>query len=520
MTVALSPTRSYGRTQRSSGRWKRTTLPLLLVAIATFGPVATILFPSGELPEATRLRASILWLLCLLPTWIYLCTPSRSRPPIPFLPLIGVSFALYHVLTAVLGVVNAADLTLQYAGAVQLDPLTDYEKPVDLLLLGWSALLLSYGMMSLARRHRPPETFGVRVPLSVGAMRRWGLRLLWGGLLAEGVRQAFSIPSVVSGLLTFMSSLALFGAALLAILATWRQLSARDRLALQIGFLLLVLVRIGSGSLASVLWALTTVLLAVWAAGGRLTLRWLLVLLVGLSTIVAFRGVAIDYRRQAWHREEELPVSGRSMLMVRLLATKIQTSGVQGALVDGFRAVVGRSANLDLLADVMRQTPAWIPYWGGQTYLSLVGIAVPRVLWPDKPTKVLGQDFGHRYRYLGNEDHATSVNLPFVVEFYANFGELGVIVGMFIVGMIYRLLERLVNNPGQHILTSVCALVLLVPLVNVESDFSLVFGGLLLNGAALWIVLQLIQRSSSHELRPRAQTAQSDPSSVGARALS
>jgi hypothetical protein len=131
-----------------------------------------------------------------------------------------------------------------------------------------------------------------------------------------------------------------------------------------------------------------------------------------------------------------------------------------------------------------------------------VGAFVPRVLWPDKPTKELGQAFGHRYGYIGANDLGTAINLPFLVEFYANFGIAGVILGMCLIGLIYYALQRAVNSPGQDTLHSLVGVVILVPLINIESDFSLGFGGLILNGAALWFVLRTIRRSGLASMRP------------------
>ncbi|MEP7087176.1 MAG: hypothetical protein ABI884_07565, partial [Gemmatimonadota bacterium] len=49
--------------------------------------------------------------------------------------------------------------------------------------------------------------------------------------------------------------------------------------------------------------------------------------------------------------------------------------------------------------------------------------------------------------------------------------------------------------------------VILVPLANIESDFSLGFGGLILNGAALWLVLRTIRRSGlRRDLQAAAST--------------
>jgi hypothetical protein len=161
---------------------------------------------------------------------------------------------------------------------------------------------------------------------------------------------------------------------------------------------------------------------------------------------------------------------------------------------------------MDLFADVVRRTPDQIPYWNGETYYSLIGLAIPRFLWPDKPMKQLGQAFGHRYGFLHWSNLSTSINFPFLVEFYANFGPPGVIFGMFIVGLIYRCLDVFVNRPGQSPLRSLIAVVLLLPLFLIESDFSLTFGGVPLNAVALWMVWKAVN-ASTRERRPASARA-------------
>jgi hypothetical protein len=187
------------------------------------------------------------------------------------------------------------------------------------------------------------------------------------------------------------------------------------------------------------------------------------------------------------------PVSSLSALAA--IRKKVDAVGLGPTLVHGAKTTFERSADMDLLADVVKRTPSEIPYWDGYTYRSLIGVAVPRLLWPDKPTKEIGQAFGHRYGYLNWNNLATSINLPFLIEFYLNFGFIGVLAGMAIVGATYRSLDELVNHPAQDLLTSLFGVIVLVPLLMLESDFSLTFGGLLLNGLALYIVSATIRNS-------------------------
>ena len=115
----------------------------------------------------------------------------------------------------------------------------------------------------------------------------------------------------------------------------------------------------------------------------------------------------------------------------------------------------------------------------GETYETLPTTWIPRALWPSKPSKEIGQAFGHRYHLIGDEDFTTAVNLPIPVELYANFGTLGMYAGMFFLGVLYFLLHRLLNTPGSGAGTLVISCILFSRLILIESDFTLVFGAVI-----------------------------------------
>ncbi len=192
-------------------------------------------------------------------------------------------------------------------------------------------------------------------------------------------------------------------------------------------------------------------------------------------------------------------------MMVTLLGNRISEQGVGGAIAHGFAMTAGRSAIMDLFANVARRTPDEIPYWGGETYKSLIGAAVPRVLWPDKPTKDLGQSFGHRYKYLHASNKSTAINLPTMVEFFVNFGGTGLVVGMLLIGVIYGVLDNIVNRAGQPMLLSMIGAVILLPLLIIESDFSLVLGGLPLTGIAFYVIWWQLKRALNASARVSAK---------------
>jgi hypothetical protein len=467
-------------TESSAPRSRTASLTALkgLIVAAALVPTVSWSIPS-DVPMESRVLASILWVLCLVPSWHYLHLPERRRPPIPFLPLIGAVYLFYYPLHVVLG-----QSSVNYL--FRLDPTFDYDRPVQYALIGWVALLVGYYGAASLRVNSP---FRHIRPTDLSTLKSWGKLLLWGGLFCDGVRQVVPIPVILRGLLYFTSMFSLLGIALLTILSVQRRLTRRERTALYVGIVFTALLRAGSGLVSNVVIMAITIFLAVWAGGGRLGLKWILIAVVSMAAMIGMRSVAMEYRARSWFAETQLSLAGRALLMGDLMVKKVQNEGIVSTVQDGWGIVAGRSANLDLLADVVRQTGTTVPFWGGETYLSLVGFAVPRFIWPSKPTKTLGQDFGHRYGYLDSWDSWTSINLPYLVEFYANFGEIGVLVGMVIVGLLYRLLDNDLNRAGQPLQVTICSLVLLVPLLNIESDFSLVFGGLFMNGVALWGLL-------------------------------
>lgn len=485
-------------TQSKSARSGVRLLQLLIIITA----LAPVLYRSADatlVPEDVRFLSGILWILCWLPAFIYLARSPERRPPIPFLAIIGAAHGMYYALQLAVGVDNAN--RVQTISLAALDPREDYQTPIQLALAGWIALLVGYAM---AKQFLPARPVSLGGGISNHVLRVWGIRLMFGGIAADFLRQALPVPVVLRGALNFAAMLAQLGLALLILLDVRGRLKRRHRLAILAGFSAILLLAIGTGSIASGVFATLVALIALWIGGQRVRAWWIIAALAGAAVFVSLRGVAMDYRRIAWFTDEQLPVGQRSQVILGILADRVDRDGAAGAVMHGWDVVATRSANLDLFADVVRRTPSEVPYWNGETYLSLVGIAVPRVFWPNKPVKELGQSFGHRYRYLGGADVSTSINLPYFVEFYCNFGSLGVLLGMLLVGVIYVALEQRINVPGQNSTVSIGALVLLVPLVNIESDFSLIFGGLLLNGAALWLLLRYIANSAG-ALQPSAR---------------
>ena len=460
-----------------------TFLRRLTVAIAVLPAVGAVMIDS-PVPGATRVLVTLLWVLSLVPAYLYFATPSNRRRPLPFVPAVSLVYGLYYAFPLTVGGVGL------YEGA-PVDPRWDYELPVQLAFFGWICMIAGYVALGLFFRDDPASELKVRKPSRLAA---WALLLLYGSIGVVLLRAYSGGVLTSGGTYQFLISLQWIGGGLLMILARRKELSVVAGTVGFLGLLLAALLMLSIGSLAPLAMFLVVIGFGVWIGRPSIHAAGILAALVLMLTATTLRGVVADFRQTAWFGSEQLSPTQRVGLMLGLLQKRIVKDGLPATVAHGIVATASRSSNLDLFANVVRRTPSEVPYWNGETYYSLVGSFIPRVLWPDKPRKVLGQAFGHRYSYIKWSNTGTAINFPVLVEFYANFAIAGVILGMLVVGSIYRVLDGFVNRPGQAPLVSMFGAVLLLPLLIIESDFSLVFGGIPLNAAALYAVWRIIGR--------------------------
>ena len=78
-----------------------------------------------------------------------------------------------------------------------------------------------------------------------------------------------------------------------------------------------------------------------------------------------------------------------------------------------------------------------------------ISLGPPRFIWHNKPIIVGGGDFGHRSGLLAPDVKSTTVGVTMVGDWYMNFGLAGIILGMFFMGMLFRLIyEYLIKRTG------------------------------------------------------------------------
>lgn len=124
---------------------------------------------------------------------------------------------------------------------------------------------------------------------------------------------------------------------------------------------------------------------------------------------------------------------------------------------DAALELVKRASMIDLLAHVHDTTPESIPYFKGETYSYFAYSLIPRILWPEKPVASANQTLAVAYGLTTIEGAERSTfGVSLLGEGYANFGWLGSIGIMAILGLVLRSLQIMFttaeSGPGGYAL--------------------------------------------------------------------
>lgn len=428
----------------SQPKRRRSDRLMLLAAVGAAAALALSRPAFVELGAGWLLAAAAL--IGLVPAWLFVT--GRSFSPYPFIALAGAFYALFFALPPF--VIERGWWSEGFASGdagygVRFTAITTFTGA--LVLLGVAALIASYHVVAVLLRRRdhavaPPQRQPAMV---IGAMY----------LIALGHVAFLFVPELRASSSLAQAMMPLGYLALGTLFLAWLRRELPRPLAAG-----LVLVIVPA---------------TVFAACDNRLITPAILLVLFLGTVF-------------WHaRRRLLPciVAGAVCVLVVFPLLKFVDPAVflpkaasdpashQSPVVQ----IVRRAALVVTLQYVTDLTPARIPYWHGATLQNLATNAMPRVLWPDKPREELGQWFGHTYRMLNPDDADTSMNLPWLVELYINFGIAGVGIGMALIGALMALLERLLLA-SRHELRALAGWSLLFPLTYQASNLSMMLGGL------------------------------------------
>jgi len=275
-----------------------------------------------------------------------------------------------------------------------------------------------------------------------------------------------------------------FAAAVLLVKFFKGQLSSTKKVALSIVFVLFLIVAIASGLIAEVFRILVMIFFVFALVKRRFpNIGLILLSLLAIFPLLMFKGL---YREIYWlDIGSSFLDSVQNVFGFYVLITENLDPPLMLDLANAAALRLGVSHTFDYVASL---TPDFIPYWGGSSYYPLIYKIIPRIVFESKPLEDMGQAFGHQYEFLDELDFYTSVNLPILVEIYLNFGLIGAPICMAILAvvniLVFRALDALLNTSETQIAAKA---VFLMGVANIESNFSLVYGGVPFVVLLLWL---------------------------------
>jgi len=199
-----------------------------------------------------------------------------------------------------------------------------------------------------------------------------------------------------------------------------------------------------SASKSALLRPLTAWLFARHYSGRGLRIgRAMIVLVFGL--LVAFPMVN-EYRQVV---DRKAPYGNLSLREVPEVIREWQASlvnvPVEERVIDALLDIAERLVSLPHLAIVLHYAPEATGF-DFSPLLLLLTSPIPRVLWPGKPIPSLGREFA--VVYLGQDPRSWNQSaIPQVAELYMAYGIPGVVIGMFVYGVFFRIFyESLVGE--------------------------------------------------------------------------
>ena len=244
--------------------------------------------------------------------------------------------------------------------------------------------------------------------------------------------------------------------------------------------------------------ALVSLAAAAWFSGGFSSLRqaaaFSLLAAMGVALAVFWSAVKSDYRAFLNHGVGD-------QVVLRAPEERLDYLWQAGKSLDrlqyqkSIEELIGRLSYIDLLSATMESVPDGLPHESGARLMGAVRhIFMPRLFFPEKPP--LESDSRVTTYYTGIEiagEH-TSVSLGYLAELYIDFGLLGALALMAVLGLVYGwVFRKLVTYPRlpQSFNTSLLLLITL-PLALFETALVKVVGAVATGGVAVVLLQRVI----------------------------
>lgn len=173
---------------------------------------------------------------------------------------------------------------------------------------------------------------------------------------------------------------------------------------------------------------------------------------------------------------------------------------------EGFLASLSRrsGSGLDFFALLVDQTPQIWEFQHGRTIALIGTILVPRVFWPEKPEVTMAGQFYEDYLgYRRINGTLGAAGYSAIGDLFLNWGALGVVLGMIVIGAISRAYEQFCFSSKDVCLTGAILFASTAPdLMQPSSTLSDSFGAVSIRVLAVVLALWVLGRPDRSDVDP------------------
>jgi hypothetical protein len=369
--------------------------------------------------------------------------PEQRHLLLFFLMLSWMAFFVFPVFTTYF----FADVFLgeRELGLLDLEALhpADIARGQTVVLVGLLAMLLGYaiplGRLVPGGVPRPRRDWSMHSALIVALLTiplGWMITLSW---------QFGLLPSRVgSGFVGWLGTSTYFGIALLMLVyLRYRSFAALALLGLLIPPTMAF--NYMSGSRGIFFAPLAVTIIAYIVVKRRIQYRWIAVAFVTISIFYP----VVEFQRQVILQGNTRGMAWALMRPVEVVTKTTRFVGSQnfGAILQkGTASMMVRFDGLGIASVIVRDCPSRVPFQGGWTIGQIFVSYIPRLVWKNKPLMTSGGWVTEKF--AGGPGIMSSTGATWIGEFWFNFGWPGIVLGMLVIGIFFRVLHEMLFRPN------------------------------------------------------------------------
>lgn len=426
--------------------------------------------------EVNFIQGLMAFILLLLPWMSYVRWRIGSRESLPLFAFIASMYWIYYAVPLFWGERIISEI---HAPIGRELPEESFTLSMVLVVAGvcalWAGMNGRIGAMLAPKRipqivESNPRLTYVRFVLLLGALFSFFEAAI--NALGPGGRQALGI---------LISTVPMLAFAILFRRHLRGESTKADKLLLFTYFVLRALSGLSSGWLG-VLMSIVIIAAAIYVVERRKMPRTAIIFVVVVTLF--FQVGKEEFRKVYWRENQQASQIERATFWLQTSLDKwegVVTKPSAETFREAINPSVSRVSLLVQTANVIDQTPSVVPYQYGRLYSYLAITLIPRFIWPDKPSVNEANQFYQVAYGLTDEDElgGVSISVGVLTEGFMNFGWLGVVGVMFVLGVFFDFYQKTFLSISSGLLMGCIGLVLLMQFLSIESQMAQYLGGIL-----------------------------------------